>query len=83
MKFFIVVIFAMTLGDMDRDLYVFTEPTFDDKTVCEATITDPQYFPGLVQKLVIEYKGQLKTIEAVVCVEENELRNAITGKQST
>ena len=81
MKFFIVVVFALTIGDADRDLYIFTDPTFDNKDICEAIITDPQYFPSLVQKLVMEYK-QIKSIDAVVCVEEEELRNALAGARN-
>ena len=81
MKFFRVVVFALTIGDADRDLYIFTDPTFDNKDICEASITDPQYFPSLVQKLVMEYK-QIKSIDAVVCVEEEELRNALAGARN-
>tara|TARA_B100001287_G_C22604802_1_gene492179 strand:+ start:755 stop:1015 length:261 start_codon:yes stop_codon:yes gene_type:complete len=80
MKFFIVVLFAINVGSFDgsRDMFVFTEPTYTDQTQCEADITDPKVYPGLVQKLVLEYK-QFKRIESVICIEEKELRRALQG----
>lgn len=84
MKWLIVVIFAMGPGDLadnGRDLYIFTDPTYEEKHICEASITDPQYIPVLVEKLLHEY-GKPKKIESVVCVEEQELKNALEGKRS-
>ena len=84
MNWLIVVVFAITMQDIDggRDMYVFTEPTYESKDMCEADITDPMVYPGLIEKLVKEYK-QVKKIEAVVCVEEKELKKALRGEIST
>ena len=84
MNWLIVVVFALTMQDIDggRDMYVFTEPTYASKDMCEADITDPMVYPGLIEKLVLEYKV-VKKIEAVVCVEEKELKNALRGGTST
>ncbi len=84
MNWLIVVVFAITMQDIDggRDMYVFTEPTYESKDMCEADITDPMVYPGLIEKLVKEYK-QVKKIEAVVCVEEKELKKALRGEVST
>ena len=84
MNWIIVVVFAMTLQDTDggRDMYVFTDPTYESKVMCEADITDPMVYPGLIEKLVSEYK-QVKKIEAVVCVTEEELKQALTGSMKT
>ena len=84
MNWLIIVVFAMTMQDIDggRDMYVFTEPTYASKELCEADIIDPKVYPGLIQKLVLEYKT-VKKIEAVVCVEENELKQTLRGVTST
>ena len=84
MKFLIVVIFAMNVNSYDggRDLFIFTQPTYEDKLQCEADITDPLVYPGLVEKLVLEYR-QLKKIESVICVEEQELKRVLEGHQET
>ena len=84
MNWLIVVVFAITMQDIDggRDMYVFTEPTYESKDMCEADITDPMVYPGLIEKLVKEYK-QVKKIETVVCVEEKELKKALRGEVST
>ena len=84
MNWLIVVVFAITMQDIDggRDMYVFTEPTYESKDMCEADITDPMVYPGLIEKLVKEYK-QVKKIEGVVCVEEKELKKALRGEVST
>jgi hypothetical protein len=84
MNWIIVVVFAMTLQDTDggRDMYVFTEPTYESKDMCEADITDPMVYPGLIEKLISEYK-QVKKIEAVVCVTEEELKQALSGSMKT
>ena len=49
MKWFILVLFFN-----QPDFYVFTEPTFDSEDVCVGSITDPQHYPILVEKLLQE-----------------------------
>lgn len=81
MTWFIVVLFFQLPSEpavSDRDLYIFTDPTFDSKTVCEATVTDPAVYPDLVAKLMNEYPIPRK-IEKVFCLEEKELKQILTG----
>ena len=64
MKWFIVVLFMLDPGEpatADRSVYVFTDPTYESQDYCEASITDPQYYPILVEKLLQEYKYPKKT----------------------
>ena len=81
MKWFIVVLFFQLPSEpasSDRDLYIFTDPTYESKTICEATVTDPQIYPSLVAKLINEYPVPRK-IEKVFCLEEDTLRQVLTG----
>lgn len=80
-EWFIVVIFAITTPDINagRDMYVFTQPTYNSADQCLADITDPENVPDLVQKLYMEY-GSFKPIEGVVCATKDEIENAIHGR---
>lgn len=81
MTWFIVVLFFQLPSEpagSDRDLYIFTDPTFESKTVCEATVTDPDVYPSLVAKLINEYPVPRK-IEKVFCLEEKALKEILTG----
>lgn len=81
MTWFIVVLFFQLPSEpavSDRDLYIFTDPTFESKTICEATVTDPAVYPDLVAKLMNEYPIPRK-IEKVFCLEEKELKQILTG----
>ena len=69
MKWLVIVIFAGISADGNKDLYVFTQPTFETEIQCQADITDPAIIPILVNK-VIKYNG-FRQIEGVVCMEEN------------
>ena len=86
MKWFIIVLFMLDPGEpatADRSVYVFTDPTYESQDYCEASITDPQYYPILVEKLLQEYKYP-KKIQSVFCVVENQLKQligALTAKQ--
>jgi len=70
MKWLIIVIFAGISTEGNRDLYVFTNPTFETEIQCQADITDPAVIPILVNK-VIEENG-FRKIDKVVCMEEND-----------
>ncbi len=70
MKWLVIVIFAGISQDGSRDLYVFTQPTFETKVQCQADITDPAVVPILVEQ-VIKDNGY-RPIEKVVCMEEND-----------
>ena len=71
MKWLVVVIFAGITPEGDKDLYVFTNPTFDTQLQCQADITDPAVVPILVNK-VIQDNGYRK-IERVMCMLDNDL----------
>jgi hypothetical protein len=70
MKWLIIVIFAGISAQGNKDLYVFTNPTFETEIQCKADITDPEVIPILVNK-VIEQNGYRK-IDKVICMEEND-----------
>ena len=71
MKWLVIVIFAGLSPQGDKDLYVFTNPTFDTQLQCQADITDPAVVPMLVKK-VIQDNGYRK-IEKVVCLLDTDL----------
>ena len=62
MNWFIVVLFfpLFSVVNADRDLYIFTDPTFESKTICEATVTDPGIYTSMVAKLLNEYPNPRK-----------------------
>tara|TARA_B100001287_G_scaffold25781_1_gene18716 strand:+ start:1868 stop:2131 length:264 start_codon:yes stop_codon:yes gene_type:complete len=70
MKWLVIVVFAGISQDGSRDLYVFTQPTFETEIQCQADITDPAVVPILVQQ-VIKDNGY-RPIEKVICMEEND-----------
>ena len=70
MKWLVIVVFAGISQDVSRDLYVFTQPTFETEIQCQADITDPAVVPILVQQ-VIKDNGY-RPIEKVICMEEND-----------
>ena len=79
MKWFIVVLFLLDPSadaTADRDIYVFTDPTFESQSQCESDVVDPTVYPALVQKLMLEYKYPRK-IKNVFCVNEKELKEII------
>tara|TARA_X000001036_G_C20049331_1_gene550246 strand:+ start:29 stop:292 length:264 start_codon:yes stop_codon:yes gene_type:complete len=86
MKWFIVVLFMQTANapiSADREIYVFTDPTFESQLQCESDVVDPAVYPALVQKLLLEYKYPRK-IQNVFCIEQKELEELIgrlTAKQ--
>ena len=59
MKWFIVVLFLLDPNadaTADRDIYVFTDPTFESQQQCQSDVVDPAVYPTLVEKLLLEYK---------------------------
>ena len=69
MKWVILVLFFN-----QGDPYVFTKPTFDSEDQCVGSITDPQFYPTLVEKLIQEYEGKINKIEHVFCIDKNQLK---------
>lgn len=75
MKWLVIVIFAGITPSGGKDLYVFTNPTFDSQTQCQADISDPHVIPILVKK-VIEDNGP-KKIEKVVCMLDTDFKELL------
>jgi|TARA_B100002019_G_scaffold79812_1_gene68903 hypothetical protein len=77
MKWLVIVIFAGISPSGGKDLYVFTNPTFDTQTQCQADISDPNVVPILVKK-VIQDNGP-KKIEKVVCMLDKDFKELLEG----
>jgi len=73
MKWLIVVLFATAHGDV----YIFTEPSFDDRATCMASIKDPEDQKRYVQKLVLTY-NRLLPIMAVNCLSEETIEDILS-----
>ena len=71
MKWLVVVVFAGLSPEGDKDLYVFTNPTFDTQIQCQADISDPAVVPILVKK-VVKDNGP-RPIEKVMCMLDTDL----------
>ena len=70
MKWLIVVIFATMYGDV----YIFTEPTFENREACmESVISEKEV---LLQKLFLEY-GRIMPIRGVNCLEEETINKIL------
>lgn len=67
MKWFIVVIFMTT---DEYPLYAFTNPTFDTREECIASVTNPSHIPAYVGQLITEF-GRVPEIDAINCVNED------------
>ena len=55
--FMIVVIFSGLNADGTKNMYVFAKPFYEEEVHCQADITDPAVYPGLIANLVKDYKG--------------------------
>lgn len=78
MKWLIVVLFATAHGDV----YIFTEPTFDDRATCMASIKNTEDQKKYVQKLVLEY-NRLLPIMAVNCLSEENIKDILSKEKET
>lgn len=72
MNWLIVVVFATMTGDV----YIFTDPKFDTREECVASIKDPNMVPVYSKKLVMEY-GRLLPIMGLNCLQEDEIKRII------
>ena len=52
MKWLVIVIFAGLTPSGGKDLYVFTNPTFDTQVQCQSDISNPEVIPILVKKVM-------------------------------
>ena len=58
MNFFIVISFIMTTASLDRPVYIFKEPNFDNKQVCEMYVR--KYEQALIMKAGAAYDFNLE-----------------------
>ena len=72
MNWLIVVVFATMAGDV----YIFTDPKFDTKEECMASVSNPQDQVCYIQKLVDEYKRQMP-IHMVNCLQEDVINEIL------
>lgn len=77
MKWLIVVVFANLAPNGDKELFIFTNPTFDDPMVCQSDISNPEVIPLLVQK-IIEEEGP-RPIERVLCLDEKSVKDMMNA----
>ena len=72
MTWLVVVLFANVAGDV----YIFTNPTFETRDECMATLHNPENIAGYTAKLVEEY-GRTIPIKAVNCLEKDEIKRIL------
>ena len=70
-----IILFA-TAGD----IYMFTDPTFDNKNECMSFLMNNG--PSLNEKIIQEY-GYPKQIEAVNCMRKQDFLDIINGLAKT
>lgn len=73
MKWLIVVVFANLAPNGEKELYIFTNPTFDDPIVCQSDISNPEVIPLLVDKIIRD-EGP-RPIERVLCLPEENIKD--------
>ena len=76
--FMIVVTFSGLNVDDTKNMYVFARPFYEEQVLCQADITDPAVYPGLIANLMSDYKGVPPgKIQSVQCVRSDEIIDAI------
>jgi hypothetical protein len=76
MKWLIVVMFQTMAGDV----YIFTDPKFDTRDACMASVNNKEDQKKYIQKLVIEYK-KVMPIMAVNCLQEDKIKEILEEYQ--
>ena len=74
MNWLVVVVFATMTGDV----YIFTDPKFETREQCVASVTDPKSIKEYSKKLAEEY-GKLMPIKGVNCLQEDEIKRILKG----
>lgn len=72
MNFFIVISFIMTTASLDRPVYIFKEPNFDNKQVCEMYVR--KYEQALIMKAGAAYDFNLEP-EAIFCITKEQVQD--------
>ena len=76
MKWLVVVMFAT----MEGDVYIFTDPSFDTREECTATLTQEQSVYNYTTKLFEEY-GKPMPVLAVNCLDQNTIKEILQKTQ--
>ena len=72
MNWLVVVLFATLYSD----IYVFTEPTFNSRDECMASVYNPADIKNYTYKLLLEY-GEPMPILGINCLQEDEIKRLI------
>ena len=72
MDFFIVISFIMTTASLDRPVYIFKQPNFDNKEICELYVR--KYEEALVMKAGAAYNFDLEP-EAIFCITKEQVQD--------
>ena len=68
---YIVVLFLSFNYDGSQNLYVFSEPTFNDFYECAGSASDPQQIPIYMEQMLLEYRGKLPgPVDKVSCINQ-------------
>lgn len=70
MNFFIVISFIMNNVAIDRPVYIFKEPNFDNKQVCELYVR--KYEQRLIMQAGAAYDFELNP-EAIFCITKEQV----------
>ena len=70
MDFFIVISFIMNNVAIDRPVYIFKEPNFDNKQVCELYVR--KYEQRLIMQAGAAYDFELNP-EAIFCITKEQV----------
>jgi len=76
MKWLVVVMFAT----MQNDIYIFTDPSFETREACYATLTKEEHIYKYTTKLFQEY-GKPMPVLAVNCLQENTIEEILQNTQ--
>ena len=80
MKWLIVVVFANLSPSGEKELYIFTNPTFDNPVVCQSDISNPEVIPLLVEKIIKE--NGPRPIERVLCLPDISVKKLMESFKS-
>tara|TARA_B100000902_G_C26623053_1_gene580732 strand:- start:284 stop:535 length:252 start_codon:yes stop_codon:yes gene_type:complete len=79
MKWLIVAVFANIQGDV----YIFTDPSFESKVECESAMNDPLNIPRYVAKMMEVYNYNPPKLRTIGCLDEDTIKELLkTSKTS-
>ena len=74
MNWLVVVVFATMTGDV----YIFTNPKFETREQCVASVTNPESIKEYSKQLAEQYK-KIMPIRGVNCLQEDEIKRILKG----